>query len=146
MVKVTAFAKLIVPPDKTIVPDAVPTVIFPEFTVPATLMVPEASPALLVPKLIESVVAVLTLFPFTVVMPVLLVLQPEVSVPMVGAVQVPVAVPKPDAESLPSQKYCAEAEENAISEQQARSRKRRSEVFGFMGWISFSYFRENKLG
>ena len=102
-VVVWAAARLMVLPERTIAPEADAKVISPASTGPLTVMVPVVRPVAPLPKLTESVVAVVTLFARTTVVPAASVLQPSVAVPVVGAAQVPEAAPNPAVPLLPSQ-------------------------------------------
>ena len=91
-----------VPPERTIAPEAEPKVRELALTVPETVIVPAASPSEDVPKFSASEVVVVVV-PDMTLTPVAEVLQPWVELFVVGAAQVPPAVPKPDVESLESQ-------------------------------------------
>ena len=102
-VMMVAAARLIVPPESTMAPEPEAKVMSPESTVPLTVMGPAARPVAPLPKLMESVVAVVK--GAKAFSPVALRDQPA-TVPAVGAAQVPVdapAVPKPAVASSSSQ-------------------------------------------
>ena len=95
-------ASVILPPERVMLPEALPKVMPAELTLPETVMVPAARPSVEVPKFSASEVVVVVV-PDMTLTPVAEVLQPWVELFVVGAAQVPPAVPKPDVESLESQ-------------------------------------------
>ncbi len=94
--------RVMVPPERTIAPEAEPKVSEFALTVPETVIVPAARPAEPVPKCKASEVVVLVV-PDRTLVPAEEVLQPWVELFVVGAAQVPPAVPNPAVESLLSQ-------------------------------------------
>ena len=91
-----------VPPERTIAPEAAPKVSELAPTVPETVIVPAASPSEEVPKFNASEVVVLVV-PDMALVPAEEVLQPWVELFVVGSAHVPCAVPNPAVESLLSQ-------------------------------------------
>ena len=93
---------VILPPERVIFPVADPKFIRPEVTLPDTVIVPSASPVVLVPNHRVSA-AVVFIVPDMTFVPAEERLQPWVASFVVGAAQVPCAVPKPAVESFESQ-------------------------------------------
>lgn len=93
---------VILPPERVMLPEALPKVMPAELTLPETVMVPAARPAELVPKFSASEVVVVVV-PERPDVPAEEVLQPWVALFVVGAAHVPAAVPKPAVASLVSQ-------------------------------------------
>ncbi len=91
-----------VPPERTIAPEAEPKVRELALTVPETVIVPAASPSEEVPKFSASEVVVVVV-PDMTLTPVAEVLHPWVELFVVGSAHVPCAVPNPALESLLSQ-------------------------------------------
>ena len=87
-------ARVILPPERVILPEALPKVMPAELTLPEMVIVPAARPFVEVPKFRASAVVVVVV-PERAVPPVESVLQPWVALFVVGAAQVPPAVPKP---------------------------------------------------
>ena len=93
---------VILPPERVMLPEALPKVMPAELTLPETVIVPAARPAEAVPKFSASEVVVVVV-PDNVTFPSTAVLQPWVALFVVVPAQVPPAVPKPTVESLLSQ-------------------------------------------
>ena len=91
-----------VPPERTIAPEAEPKVRELAPTVPEMVIVPAASPSEEVPKFKASEVVVFVV-PERALVPAEEVLQPWVELFVVGEAHVPPAVPNPALESLVSQ-------------------------------------------
>ena len=96
-------ASVILPPERVMLPEALPKVMVPELTLPDTVIVPAARPSGEVPKFSPSEVVVVMEAPFTFAVPLALVDQPYDAFCVVGAAHVPPAVPKPAVVSLVSQ-------------------------------------------
>ena len=93
---------VIFPPERVMLPEALPKVMLAELTSPETVIVPAARPFVEVPKLSASPVVVVVV-PDMALTPVAEVLQPCVELFVVGAAHVPPAVPNPAVESFVSQ-------------------------------------------
>ena len=93
---------VILPPERVMLPEALPKVMPAELTLPETVIVPAARPAEAVPKFSASEVVVVVV-PEMLMLPTEEVLQPWVELFVVGAAQVPPAVPKPAVLLLVSQ-------------------------------------------